>query len=106
VAGGRRQEGLVSARRQVNPAWQRLRTPGAARDILQVRVELASHQDVVTLAERLASEGWPVVRRRRYLVAGANCGEDANGLAQAIRGYGYADEAIRVQRTTRPQIPL
>jgi hypothetical protein len=65
----------------------------------QVRVELASRQDVTALAERLASEGWPVVRRRRYLVAGANCEDDANGLAQQIQGYGHPGTTIRVQRS-------
>jgi hypothetical protein len=65
----------------------------------QVRVELASRQDVTALAERLASEGWPVIRRRKYLVAGANCEDDANGLAQQIQGYGYPGTTIRVQRS-------
>jgi hypothetical protein len=65
----------------------------------QVRVELASRQDVTALAERLASEGWPVVRRRKYLVAGANCEDDANGLAQQIQGYGHPGTTIRVQRS-------
>jgi hypothetical protein len=65
----------------------------------QVRVELASRQDVTALAERLASEGWPVVRRRKYLVAGANCEDDANGLAQQIQGYGHPGATIRVERS-------
>jgi hypothetical protein len=65
----------------------------------QVRVELASRQDVTALAERLASEGWPVVRRRKYLVAGANCEDDANGLAQRIQGYGHPGATIRVERS-------
>ena len=65
----------------------------------QVRVDLSSHRRVVDLAERLTSEGWPVVRRRRFLVAGANCQEDADGLAQEIQGYIGADAAIRVEKT-------
>ena len=65
----------------------------------QVRVDLSSHRRVVDLAERLTSEGWPVVRRRRFLVAGANCQDDADGLAQEIQGYIGADAAIRVEKT-------
>ena len=65
----------------------------------QVRVDLSSRRRVVDLAERLASEGWPVVRRRRFLVAGANCQEDADGLALEIQGYVGADADIRVEKT-------
>jgi hypothetical protein len=64
----------------------------------QVRVDLSSHRRVVDLAERLTSQGWPVVRRRRFLVAGANCQDDADGLAQEIQGYVGADAAIRVEK--------
>jgi hypothetical protein len=65
----------------------------------QVRVDLSSHRRVVDLAEHLTSEGWPVVRRRRFLVAGANCQDDADGLAQEIQGYVGADAAIRVEQS-------
>ena len=65
----------------------------------QVRVDLSSHRAVIDLAERLTSEGWPVVRRRRYLVAGANCEDDADGLAQEIQGYAGADAVIRVEQS-------
>ena len=65
----------------------------------QVRVDLSSHRRVVDLAERLTSEGWPVVRRRRFLIAGANCQDDADGLAQEIQGYIGAGAAIRVEQS-------
>ena len=65
----------------------------------QVRVDLSSHRRVVDLAERLTSEGWPVVRRRKFLVAGANCEDDADGLAQEIQGYAGTDAAVRVEKT-------
>jgi hypothetical protein len=64
----------------------------------QVRVDLSSHRRVVDLAERLTSEGWPLVRRRRFLVAGANCQDDADALAQEIQGYVGADAAVRVEK--------
>jgi hypothetical protein len=73
----------------------------------QVRVELASRDEVTALAERLASAGWPVVRHRSYLVAGANCEDDANGLAREIDGYGHPGADIRVQRSeTTAGMPL
>lgn len=65
----------------------------------QVRVDLPSHLDVVALAERLKSEGWSVAKRRKHLVAGANCEDDAYGLAQEIEDYGGGDAVIRVERS-------
>ncbi|HYB86909.1 MAG TPA: hypothetical protein VEC76_08675 [Streptosporangiaceae bacterium] len=78
---------------------ERERSAATGRAAWQVRVELGSRQDVTALAERLASEGWPVVRRRRYLVAGANCEDDADSLAQQIEGYGHPGAVIHVQRS-------
>jgi hypothetical protein len=47
----------------------------------EVRVELASHEDTMALAERLESEGIPVVRRYTFLLAGAVNEDDARALA-------------------------
>jgi hypothetical protein len=63
----------------------------------QVRVDLPTHDDIRALADRLTSEGWPVVRRRKFLVAGADCEDDANGLAQEIQGYISPAATISVQ---------
>jgi hypothetical protein len=65
----------------------------------QVRVDLSSHHEVNALADRLTSGGWPVVRRRRYLVAGADCEDDADRLAQEIQGYAGSGAAVRVRKT-------
>jgi hypothetical protein len=65
----------------------------------QVRVELPTHAEVKALAQRLTSEGWPVIQRRKYLVAGADCEQDAEGLALEIQGYSSAAAAIRVRQT-------
>jgi hypothetical protein len=65
----------------------------------QVRIEVPSHRDVTTLAKRLTSEGWPVARRRKYLVAGANCEDDANRLAQEIQDSSGTDALVSVQAT-------
>ena len=50
----------------------------------EVRVELASHEDTLALAERLESEGIPVVRRYTFLLAGAVYEDDARALAERL----------------------
>jgi hypothetical protein len=50
----------------------------------EVRVELASHEDTVALAERLESEGIPLVRRYTFLLAGAVNEDDASALAERL----------------------
>jgi hypothetical protein len=68
----------------------------------QVRVELPSHRDVVTLAGHLTAQGWRVRTRRRHLIVGADCEDDAKGLARALSGDGRADAdtAFRVGRVS------
>ena len=68
----------------------------------QVRVELPSHRDVVTLAGHLTAQGWRVRPRRRYLIVGADCEDDAKGLVRALSGDGRADAdtAFRVGRVS------
>jgi hypothetical protein len=50
----------------------------------EVRVELPTHEDTVALAERLESEGVPVVRRHTFLLAGALNEDDADALAKRL----------------------
>jgi hypothetical protein len=50
----------------------------------EVRIELASHEDTVALAERLESEGIPLVRRYTFLLAGAVNEDDARALAERL----------------------
>jgi hypothetical protein len=68
----------------------------------QVRVEVPSHRDAVALAGHLAAQGWRVRRRRRHLIVGADCEDDAKGLARALSGDGRADAdtAFRVGRVS------
>ena len=56
----------------------------------EVRIELTSHEDTEALAERLESEGIPVVRRHTFLLAGAANEDDAKALADEAsrRGSG------------------
>ncbi len=68
----------------------------------QVRVELPSHRDVVALAGHLAAQGWRVRRRRRHVIVGADCEDDAKGLARELSGdsRANADTAFRVGRVS------
>ena len=51
----------------------------------QARAELESHRDAVELSHKLQSEGYSVVRRWKFLVAGASNEDDAQALAEHIR---------------------
>ncbi len=57
----------------------------AGTSLWQARVELGSHRDAVTLAAALQGEGYPVVRRWRFLIVGASNEDDAQVLADHIR---------------------
>jgi len=52
----------------------------------EVRVELASHAEAEALADRLEGEGYDVVRRWRYVIAGAGSEEEARELAKRVGG--------------------
>jgi hypothetical protein len=85
----RRAAGRELSRKIGFPAWQ-------------VRVEVRSHRDVVALAGYLAAQGWRVRRRRRHLLVGADCEDDAQGLVRELSGDGGADAqtAFRVGRVS------
>jgi hypothetical protein len=85
----RQEQERERSRRVGFPAWQ-------------VRVEVPSHRDVVALAGYLAAQGWRVRRRRRHLLVGADCEDDAEGLVRELSGDGGADAetAFRVRRVS------
>ena len=85
----RQEQERERSRRAGFPAWQ-------------VRVEVPSHRDVVALAGHLAAQGWRVRRRRRHLLVGADCEDDAKGLVRELSGDGRADAdtAFRVGRVS------
>jgi hypothetical protein len=56
-----------------------------------VQVKMSSHRDAVALAGHLAGQGWQVRPRRRYLIVGADCEDDAKGLVRELSGDGRAD---------------
>jgi len=63
----------------------------------EVRVELGTHEETVALAERLESEGIPVVRRHTFLLAGAANEDDARQLAERIRGEASGSAKVEVE---------
>jgi hypothetical protein len=85
----RQEQERERSRRVGFPAWQ-------------VRVEVPSHRDVVALAGYLAAQGWRVRRRRRHLLVGADCEDDAKGLVRELSGDGRTDAetAFRVGRVS------
>lgn len=73
----------------------------------EVRAELPSHRAMGELADRLESEGLPVVRRWRYLLVGVLTEEAAHGLAEQIQSEGPEGTHARVDATmSAPTHPL
>lgn len=77
---------------------ERQQSATTGRAMWQVRVDLRSRDEVEMLARHLQARGCRVVRRRRYIIVGADCEDDANDLAQEIGGYTSTGTVIRVQR--------
>jgi len=63
----------------------------------EVRIELGTHEETVALAERLESEGIPVVGRHTFLLAGAANEDDARQLAERIRGEASGSAKVEVE---------
>jgi hypothetical protein len=63
----------------------------------EVRIGLGTHEETVALAERLESEGIPVLRRHTFLLAGAANEDDARALAERIRGEGPENAKVEVE---------
>ena len=85
----------------IQEQWrERSRTTGFPA--FQVRVDVPSHRDAVTLAGHLAAQGWRVRPRRKHVIVGADCEDDAKGLVRALSGDGRADAdmAFRVGRVS------
>jgi hypothetical protein len=60
----------------------------------EVRVEMPEHSEAVELEERLLKEGFPVARRSRFVVAGAETEDEASALAERIRAEVPADAKV------------
>jgi hypothetical protein len=63
----------------------------------EVRVELSSHSDERELAHRLEQDGWSVINRWKYLIAGAASQDDALALAKELKETGPAGAEIHVE---------
>ena len=65
--------------------------------LFEIRVQLPTHRDAVALAERLAAEGYSVVRRWRFLVVGANNADQAEEFAARIRPEVPAGAVVSIE---------
>ena len=65
----------------------------------EARVEFPSHHEAVALADKLRSEGRPVVRRWKFLVVGANNEDEARDLADQIRREAPPDATVRAEHS-------
>lgn len=63
-----------------------------------VRVELGSHRQAVALARELESQGRAVVRRWKFLLAGASNEDEARELAGQIRQQAPPGTAVMVEQ--------
>jgi len=65
----------------------------------QVRAELPTHREAVTLAGKLRAERRPVIRRWTFLVAPASNEDEAQELADQIRREAPADATVHAGHT-------
>jgi hypothetical protein len=63
----------------------------------EVRVELGSHRQAVALARKLEGQGHAIVRRWKFLLAGAANEDEARELAGQIRREVPADATVKVE---------
>jgi len=69
----------------------------AGTALWQARVELESHREAVALAHKLQGEGYPVVRRWKFLIVGANNDDDAQVLAERLRQEAPPGATVRAE---------
>jgi hypothetical protein len=73
-------------------------TIAAGKAQWEVRVDLGSHHQAVTLARKLESEGRAVVRRWKFLIVGARNEDEARELAGQIRPEAPSGATVTVER--------
>jgi hypothetical protein len=74
--------------------------------VWQVRAGSWSHHDLKVLAQRLEAERLSIALRWNYLIAGASCEEEAQALAEQIRGCSSAGTRVRVQPSVYDRPPV
>lgn len=87
----------IEAERQRLDAEETSESLAEGHALFEVRVQLASHRSAVALAAKLTSEGYSVVRRWRFIVVGANNGEQAEEFAAAIRQEAPAGAVVSTE---------
>jgi hypothetical protein len=65
----------------------------------EVRAQLVSHRDAMSLVSRLCDEGLPVVHRWKYLLVGATDEDSANETADHIRAEAPKGATVSVEGT-------
>jgi hypothetical protein len=63
----------------------------------EVRLDLPTHHDAVALGKRLEAEGFRATRRWRYLLVGAPTRDEAQALAERLRGEAPPGARLQVQ---------
>lgn len=67
----------------------------------EVKIECPSHRDTVKLDKRLHDEGFPTVRRWKYLLVGATDEDSANALAERLRGEAPQGSTVTAEASLR-----
>jgi hypothetical protein len=67
----------------------------------EVRIECRSHHDTVKLDRRLHDEGFPTVRRWKYLLVGAADEDSAKALAERLRAEVSQDCTVTAEASLR-----
>ena len=67
----------------------------------EVRIECPSHHDTVKLDHRLHDEGFPTVRRWKYLLVGAADEDSATALAERLRAEAPQGSTVTAEASLR-----
>jgi hypothetical protein len=78
-------------------AAERGRSERTGEPEYEVRVDLPSHREAVEFGKQLESEGFPVVRRWKYLVVGATDEDSAKALAARIEAEAPSGSAVTAE---------
>lgn len=88
----------TEAERERREELERREAPERGYAEWEVRVDLASHGDAVDFADRLEAEGIkPVTRRWKYVLIGTATEDDANDLAERLRGEVPSGATVRAE---------
>jgi hypothetical protein len=87
----------LAAERQRLDAEETSESLASGIAMFEVRVQLPSHREAVALADRLRAAGYSVVRRWRFLVAGANNADQAEEFAAVIRQQAPAGAIVSTE---------